>query len=79
MVRQYCAPVVVNLVHQGLEPVLHFLWPLTPLHGKPPKFTFNNLHLGDFGHHVFFVRNVQCVPYFLCILQAVDFIVFFPA
>jgi hypothetical protein len=78
MVSPFCAPVVADLVHQGLEPIVHFLWPFTPIHGKPPKFTHDDLHLGDFGHKVSFMCNPRCIPNFLGILQAIYLVVLFP-
>jgi hypothetical protein len=52
MIHPSIALVVLHLVHQELEPVVHFLCPFSPLHGEPPKFTFDELHLSDFGHRV---------------------------
>jgi hypothetical protein len=79
MVCPSLALVVPHLVHQGLESVIHFLWPFAPLHDEPPKFTFNELPLGDPSHDVAFMHDLQCVLDLFCILQAIYLVVFFPA
>jgi hypothetical protein len=68
MIYPYCFPVVADLVHQGFEPIVHFSWLFTPLHGEPPKFTFDKLHLGDNRHVNALVSDIQCVPNFFGIV-----------
>jgi hypothetical protein len=41
MIRLSCAPVTLDLVHQGLELVVCFDWLLSPFHGESPKLTFH--------------------------------------
>jgi hypothetical protein len=68
MIRPSLTSVVSHLIHQGLDPIVPVLWPFSPLHGEPPKFTFDELHLGDLGHDAAFVRDLKCVSNLLCIL-----------
>jgi hypothetical protein len=72
MVSPLCAPEVVNLVHQQLEPVVHLLWPLSFVDGEPPKSSFDELHPYDFGD-LAFVHRLECVPNLLGSLQPADF------
>jgi hypothetical protein len=79
MIHSSLSSIISHLVHQRLEPVVHFLWPLDRLHGKPPKFAFDDLHLCDLGHDVVFMCDLQCVPNFFYIFQEIYLIVFFPS
>jgi hypothetical protein len=62
MVITFCAPEVVYLVHQGLEPVVHFLWLLSLAKPEATELSLDRLPLGDLGHLVSFVRGLENVP-----------------
>jgi hypothetical protein len=48
MVIPLGAPKVVDLVHHGLEPVVHVLCLFTFIEDEPTKFTLNCFLIGDF-------------------------------
>jgi hypothetical protein len=72
-------PEASDLVHQSLQPAVRVSWLLTPLHGKPPQLTLHQLYLGDHCGVVSLMRDFECVPYLLGIVQATDFVIFISA
>jgi hypothetical protein len=79
MVCPSCTPVTLDLVHQGLEPIVHFGWLLSPFHGESPKLNFHQLYLCNHGGVISLMRDLEGVPYLLGIVQATDFIILIPA
>ena len=61
MVIPFLTPEVAHLVHQGLEPVVHFLWLLPLAKPKATELPLDRFPLGDFGHLVSFVRGLEYV------------------
>jgi hypothetical protein len=78
MIRPFCTSIALNLVRQGLEPVVSLSWLLSPYHGDSPKLVFHQLHLGNHGGVITLVRDLEGIPYLLGIVQATDFVVFIP-
>ena len=68
VIHLFCTLMVAHLVHQSLEPVVHVLWALSPLHSEQPQFSFDDLHLDDIGHLVSFMCRLEGVPNFFSIL-----------
>jgi hypothetical protein len=64
--------------YQGLELVVHFLWPLSLVYDECPEFPFYEPHLGDPCNLVAFVCRFECIPYLLGALQPVDLVVLLP-
>jgi hypothetical protein len=64
MVISFCAPEVVHLVHQGLEPVVHRLWLLSLVEDESIKLPLDRLPLRDLGHLISFMRRLEDVPNF---------------
>jgi hypothetical protein len=64
MVIPLGAPEVANLVHQGLESVVHCLWLLSLVEDESIEFSLDRFTLGDLGHLVPFVRRFENVPNF---------------
>jgi hypothetical protein len=61
MVIPLDAPKVADLVHHGLELVVHGLWLFTFVEDKSTKFTLNCFSLGDLGHFAPFVCRLEDV------------------
>jgi hypothetical protein len=76
VVRSLCAPIVLDLVHQGFKLVVHLLWPLSFVDGEPSELSFNDLHLSYFGDLVTFMHCLEGVPNLLGGLQPIHFVVF---
>jgi hypothetical protein len=64
MVIPFCAPEVVHLVDQGLEPVVHGLWLFSLVEDESTELPLDHLPFGDLGHLVPFVRCFEDVPNF---------------
>ena len=62
MVIPFLTPEVAHLVHQGLEPVVHFLWLFTLAKPEATELPLDRLPLGDFCHLVSFVCGLEYVP-----------------
>jgi hypothetical protein len=62
MVIPFLTPEVTHLVHQGLEPIVHFLWLLPLAKPEATELPLDRLPLGDLGHLVSFVRGLEYVP-----------------
>jgi hypothetical protein len=75
MVIPFLALEVAHLVHQGLEPVVHFLWLLPLAKPEATEFPLDRLPLGDLGYFVSFVRRLEYVPNLLCALQPLHLII----
>jgi hypothetical protein len=58
MVIPFLTPDVAHLVHQGLEPVIHFLWLLPLVEPEATELLLDRLPLGDLGHLVSFMRGL---------------------
>jgi hypothetical protein len=69
MVIPLGAPEVAHLVHQGLEPVVHFLWLLSLVEDESTEFSLDRFALGDLGHLVPFVRRFEDVPISLALFK----------
>jgi hypothetical protein len=75
MVIPFFAPEVAHLVHQGLEPVVHFLWLLPLVKPEATKLPLDRLSLGDLGHLVSIVRGLEYVPNLLGTLQSLHLVI----
>jgi hypothetical protein len=75
MVIPFGAPEVAHLVHQGLEPVVHLLWLLPLAKPEATELPLDRLPLGDFGHLVSFVRDLEYIPNLLSALQSLHLII----
>jgi hypothetical protein len=64
MVIPLGASKVANLVHHGLEPVVHGLWLFSFVEDEPTKLTLNCFSLGDLGDFVPFVHCLEDAPNF---------------
>jgi hypothetical protein len=62
MVIPFCAPEVADLVHQGLQAVVHVLWLLPLAKPEATELPLDRLPLGDFGHLISFVHGLEHVP-----------------
>jgi hypothetical protein len=78
MICPFCASVILDLVHQGLEPIVHLLWSFSFVDGEPSKLSFNELHLGNLGDLVTFMHRLKCVSYLFGAFEPVHFVVFSP-
>lgn len=77
MVSPLGAPVVLDLIHQGFDPVIHLLWPFY-VDGEPSELTIDELHFCDLGDLVTVMRRLEGIPNLLGALQPVNLVVFFP-
>jgi hypothetical protein len=77
MVIPLGAPEVADLVHHGLEPVVHGLW-LFSVEDEPTKFTFNCFSLGDLGEFIPFACHLKDVPNFFGTLQPLHLVILLP-
>jgi hypothetical protein len=68
MVIPFCAPEVAHLIDHRLEPVVHRLRLFSFVEDESIELSLDCLPLGDFGHHVPFVRRFEDVPNFFDIL-----------
>jgi hypothetical protein len=75
MVIPLGAPEVADLVHHGLEPVVHRLWLFYFVEDKLTEFSLDCFPLGDLGDFVPFVRRLQDVPNFFGTFQSLHLIV----
>jgi hypothetical protein len=75
MVIPLGAPEVADLVHHGLEPVVHRLWLFYFVEDKLTEFSLDCFPLGDLGDFVPFVRRLQDVPQFCGTVQSLHLIV----
>jgi hypothetical protein len=55
-------PEVADLVHHGLEPVVHSLQLFSFVEDEPAEFSLDCFPLGDLGDFVPFVRHLEDVP-----------------
>lgn len=78
MIHPLIDSIVADLAHQGLEPVVHILWPFSLVHGEPPKIPFYELHLHDLGDLVTFVCYLECIQNILGIFQPIHLVVLLP-
>ena len=77
MVIPLGAPEAADLVHQGLEPVVHSLWLFSFVEDEPTEFSLDCFLLGDLGYFVPFVRHFEDVPNFLGTFQPLHLVVLF--
>jgi hypothetical protein len=75
MVIPLGAPEVADLVDHRLEPIVHCLWLLSFVENESTEFSINRFALGDFGHHVPFMRHFEDVPNFFGTLQPLHLVV----
>jgi hypothetical protein len=75
MVIPFFAPEVAHLVHQGLEPVVHFLWLLPLAKSEATELPLDRLPLSDLGHLVSFVRGLEYVPNLFGALQPLHLVI----
>jgi hypothetical protein len=75
MVIPLGAPKVVDLVHHGLEPVLHILWLFSFVEDEPTKFSLHCFSLGCLGDFVPFVRRLEDLPNFFGTFQSLHLVV----
>jgi hypothetical protein len=66
---------VVDLIHHGLEPVVHGLWLFSFVEDESTEFSLDCLPLGDLGYFVPFVRRLEDVPNFLGTFQPLHLVV----
>jgi hypothetical protein len=78
MVIPLGAPEVAELVHHGLEPVVHGLWLLYFVEDEPTEFSFNCFSLGDLGDFVPFMCRLEDVPNFFSTFQPLHLVVLLP-
>jgi hypothetical protein len=57
MVIPFGAPEVAHLVHQGLEPVVHFLWLLPLAKPEATELPLDHLPLGDLSPRLLRARS----------------------
>jgi hypothetical protein len=50
MVIPFGAPEVAHFVHQGLEPVVHYLWLLPLMKHEATELPLDRFSFGDLGH-----------------------------
>jgi hypothetical protein len=62
MVIPIGTPKVANLVHHGLETVIHGLWLFSFIEDEPTEFSLNCFLLSDLGDFVLFVCRLEDVP-----------------
>jgi hypothetical protein len=75
MVIPFCAPEVVHLVHQGLEPVVHGLWLLSLVEHETTELPLDRFPLGDLGHLISLVRGLEYVLNLFGTLQPLHLII----
>jgi hypothetical protein len=75
MVIPLGAPEVADLVDHCLEPVVHCLWLLSFVEDESTEFSLDRFTLGDFGHHVPFLRRLENVPNFFGTFQPLHLVV----
>jgi hypothetical protein len=78
MIRPSCASITLDLVDQGLEPVVSLSWLLSPDHRKSLELAFYPLHFGNHGGVVSLMRYLEGVLDFLGVVQAAHLIIFIP-
>jgi hypothetical protein len=69
MVIPLGAPEFADLVHHGIEPVVHGLWLYSFVEDEPTEFSLDCFSLGDLGHFVPFVHRLEDVPNLLGIFN----------
>jgi hypothetical protein len=75
MVIPLGAPKVADLVHFGLEPVVHGLWVFSFVEDEPTEFSLNCFPLGDLGDIAPFVCRLEDDPNFFGTFQPLYLIV----
>jgi hypothetical protein len=75
MVIPFCAPEVVHLVHQGLEPVVHGLWLLSLVEHESTELPLDRFPFGDLGHLISFVRGLEHILNLFGTLQSLHLII----
>jgi hypothetical protein len=75
MVSPFCALKVVDLVHQCLELVVHFLRPFSLIDNEPSGLSFDELYPCDLGVLVTFMHHLERVPISLAICVTTRFLV----
>jgi hypothetical protein len=71
MVIPFGAPKVAHLIHQGLEPVVHSLWPLSLVEDESTELPL------DLGHLISFVHGFEHVLNLLSTFQSLHLIILF--
>jgi hypothetical protein len=69
MVIPLGAPEVADLIHYGLELVVHGLWLFSFVEDEPTEFFLDRFPLGDLGHFVPFVCRLEDDPNFFDTFQ----------
>jgi hypothetical protein len=69
---------VTDLVHHGLEPVIHGLLLFTFVEDEPTKFTLNRFLFGDLGDFVPFMCRLGNIPNLFGTFQPLHLIVRLP-
>jgi hypothetical protein len=69
MICPSCTPIALDLVHQGLEPIVGFSWLLSSFHDEPSQFSFHQFHLCNHGGIISLMRTLEGVPYLLGIAK----------
>jgi hypothetical protein len=64
MVIPLGAPEVVDLIHHGLELVVHGLWLFSFVEYQPTEFPLDCFPLGDLGYFIPFMCRLEDVPNF---------------
>ena len=75
MVIPLGAPEVTDLVHHGLEPMLHGLWLFSFVEDEPVDFSLNCFLFGGLGDFVPFVCRLEDVPNFFGTFQPLHLVV----
>jgi hypothetical protein len=66
---------VTDLIHHGLEPVVHGLWLFSFVEDEPTEFSLDCFLLGDLGHFVPFMCRLEDVPNFFGTFQPLNLVV----
>jgi hypothetical protein len=69
---------VADLVHHGLEPVVHDSWLFSLVEDELAKFTLNCFPLGDLSDFVPFVRRLEDVLNFFGTFQSLHLVILLP-
>jgi hypothetical protein len=75
MVIPFSAPEVAHLVHQSFELVVHSLWVFSFVEHKTTELPFDRFPLGDLGHLVSFVCDLEHVSNLFGALQPLHLVI----
>jgi hypothetical protein len=75
MVIPFGAPEVANLIHHGLELVVHGLWFFSFVEDEPTETSLDCFVLGDLGYFIPFVCRIEDVPNFFGTFQPLHLVV----